>query len=79
VLAALDWSQRHLPHLEQQVRDLLGGCSSVRHQPAAVPMPDVAQADLREYAEWWASDRDPRTEPPGRIGPLTASDDTPVS
>lgn len=69
VLAALDWSQRHLPHLEQRVRELLGRCSGVRHEPVAAASPAVTEEDLRRYARWWALDRDPATEPG-----LTATD-----
>jgi hypothetical protein len=64
VLPALDWSGRHLPHLEQQVRDQLGRCSSVRHEPLSESVPAISEADLRAYAHWWATDRTPAREPP---------------
>jgi hypothetical protein len=58
-LAALDWSGRHLPHLEQRVRELMGRCSSVRHEPPAESMPATREADLRAYAHRWATRRTP--------------------
>lgn len=58
-LAALDWSGRHLPHLEQRVRELMGRCSSVRHEPPAESVPVTREADLRAYAHRWAASRTP--------------------
>lgn len=63
VPAALDWWQRHLPQLERQARELLGGCSSARHEPAGPPRVG-SESVLRGYARWWAADRNPATEPP---------------
>ncbi|MPZ27599.1 MAG: hypothetical protein GEV12_14620 [Micromonosporaceae bacterium] len=63
VPAALDWSQRHLPHLERQVQEALGRCSDGRHEPAAAPVPIADEPALHGYALWWATDRRPATEP----------------
>ncbi|NYH55290.1 hypothetical protein HNR06_004879 [Nocardiopsis arvandica] len=61
---ALEWSQRHLPHLEQRLSRLLAQCTSVRHDPRTVDLPRPHEADVRAYLRWWTSDRDPATEPP---------------
>ncbi len=66
VLWALDWSQRHLPHLEQFLARDLAQCTQVRHDPDHVPMPRMDESDVESYIAWWTRDRTRVSEPSGQ-------------
>ncbi|WP_344165648.1 DUF4913 domain-containing protein [Nocardiopsis rhodophaea] len=74
VLWALEWSGRHLPHLEQFLARELGRCTTARHDPDRVPMPRVDECDVRAYLQGRSGDgnavgRPTTTDAPGEGSP----------
>ncbi|MEU1898830.1 DUF4913 domain-containing protein [Nocardiopsis dassonvillei] len=61
---ALEWWQRHLPRLDQDMSAELGHCTSVRHDPDRVLPPHADPGDVLAYTAWWGGGRDPGDEPP---------------
>lgn len=63
VLWALDWQERHMPHVRQEIGALMKGCSSVKHEPPKVDPVTPTEAALQAYGQWWATGREPGKEP----------------
>lgn len=61
---ALDWAQRHLPHLEERASTILRQCTSVLHDPDPLTLPDLDEHEVAGYLTWWTAERARRTEPP---------------
>lgn len=57
---ALEFTERHLPHLEARLARLLAQCTSVRHDPPDADLPRPDERDMAAYLDWWTG---PRTGP----------------
>lgn len=61
---ALDWTQRHLPHLEDRMSKILRQCTSVLHDPDPLALPGLDEHEVARYVRWWTGERTPHTESP---------------
>lgn len=59
---ALEWTQRHLSHLEERLARELHQCRGARHDPEPVALPRTDDTEVDAYIDWWTGNRpDART------------------
>lgn len=54
---ALEFTERHLPHLEHRLSRLLAQCTSVRHDPPDADLPRPDEREVAAYLDWWSGPR----------------------